>query len=105
MNKPLFWLYINKETKIKEIVEKRSRIETPNYEEIPLYTHPVKEQEPDLYSEDGFPLWTSPQFKELTDEEIGQIFADNLTFMIRTKEDANSLIDCAKAILRKAQEK
>ena len=27
-------------------------------------------QEPDLYSEDGFPLWTSPQFKDLTDEEI-----------------------------------
>ena len=47
----------------------------------------------------------SPQLKQLTDEEIGQIYADNLTFMVRTKEDANNLIDCAKAILRKASVK
>ena len=29
--------------------------------------------EPDLYSEDGFPLCTSPQLKDLTDEEFAGI--------------------------------
>jgi len=53
---------------------------------------------------DAIPLYTHP-VKELTDEEIGQIYADNLTFMVRTKEDANNLIDCAKAILKRASEK
>ena len=58
-------------------------------------------QEPDLYSEDGFPLWTSPQFKDLTDEEIM-----NLATEIGWKPNAlGLLVDFARAILRKAQEK
>jgi hypothetical protein len=65
---------------------------------IPLYTHPVKEQEPDLYSEDGFPLWTSPQFKELTDEEIMEVFNGVNLF-------TTNMVDVARAILRKAREK
>ena len=78
---------------------------------IPLYTHPVKEQEPDLYSEDGFPLWTTPQLKELTDEEIEYItkrwFNCHPDAKL-TEEFAMplySVIDLCKAILRKAQEK
>ena len=76
---------------------------------IPLYTHPVKEQEPDLYSEDGFPLWTSPQFKELTDEEIKQAKLESW----QQCKDTTEVIDFelsyqdelfARAILRKAQE-
>ena len=73
--------------------------------DIPLYTHPHKEQEPDLYSEDGFPLWTSPQFKELTNEEILQqaewMFG---TYFFESIDDPY-WIEFARAILRKAQEK
>jgi hypothetical protein len=63
----------------------------------PLYAHPVDEKQSKF---DG-----NNKVKELTDEEIWQIYADNLTFRVRTKEDANNLIYCAKAILRKAGEK
>ena len=65
--------------------------------------------EPDLYSEDGFPLWTSPQLKELTYEEIEDCFPEN---GCSSTEDGFGLVvsaqflhDFARAILRKAQEK
>ena len=51
---------------------------------IPLYTHPQAQQ------------WTiEAKFKQLTDEEIKQVWHDY----------QGTLIDFAKAILRKAQEK
>ena len=82
---------------------------------IPLYTHPhsdksgkAKTLEPDLYSEDGFPLWTSPQFKDLTDEEIWAIASEiepvEIQWGVRLSNELN-VLDFARAILRKAQEK
>ena len=67
-----------------------------------LYTHPVKEQEPDLYSEDGFPLWTSPQFRELTIKEIDEVSKE---IFKGYKNFYHYQINFARAILRKAQEK
>jgi len=62
----------------------------------------LKINEPDLYSEDGFPLWTSPQFKTLTDEELYQLaeYHGINDWLYET-----SVADFARAILRKAQEK
>ena len=61
-------------------------------------------QEPDLYSEDGFPLWTSPQFKDLTDEEIEVLASKHLCYQIEGSE-VSGVFNFARAILRKAQEK
>lgn len=60
----------------------------------------MKTNEPDLYSEDGFPLWTSPQFKILTDEEIQDIHNHNYGW-----DGDHSTLRFARAILRKAGEK
>ena len=85
---------------------------------IPLYTHPVKELHLSLqkskqtgellavtYTDDEHRivevLWQRPPVKELTDEEIAEVF-DN-TFKVRDFEDA--FLKFARAILRKAKEK
>ena len=70
-NKPVAWMSNGKEFYIQKNY-------CPDF--IPLYTHPVK---------------------ELTDEEITEIF--DTTFEVRDYED--SFIKFARAILRKAQEK
>jgi hypothetical protein len=67
---------------------------------IPLYTHPVKEQDTDCqYCKQG--CIRCDARKQLTDEEIAEVF-DN-TFKVRDFEDA--FLKFARAILRKAQEK
>jgi hypothetical protein len=52
------------------------------------------------YNKDDFPLYTTPQIKELSDEEIKAI-ANNLT----CTPDKNWNVLFAKAILKKASEK
>jgi len=84
---------------------------------IPLYTHPVKElhlslqksQDGELlavtYTDDEHRivevLWEKPPVKELTDEEIIDIWFE----VAETNSIAERQIQFAKAILRKAQEK
>ena len=75
-NKPVAWLVDNQAYTIKEAAESLSRIlESPA---IPLYTHSVK---------------------ELTDEEINELYMEH------GNKDWDWQIDFAKAILKKAQEK
>jgi hypothetical protein len=55
------------------------------------------------YNKDDFPLYTTPQTKELSDDEIHQIFRDESGFEIETCPIA--ILDFARAILKKASEK
>jgi hypothetical protein len=65
----------------------------------PLYTHPVKEPTDDPLA-NFKPVWQEvPAIKELTDEEITEVF-DN-TFKVRDFDDA--FLKFARAILRKVQ--
>ena len=80
-DKPIFWI-------TQEILDKTG---------IPMMSHAtkvigIKESKCSPFD---IPLYTTPQTKPLSDEEIGQIFSDHLCFMIRTKEEANNLIFCA----------
>jgi hypothetical protein len=77
---------------------------------IPLYTHPVKEL--DEQFKKGFEAgkeegWKARKFhhpaKELTDEEITQVFDE--CYPNNGDGDVVTLIDFARAILRKASEK
>ena len=76
---------------------------------IPLYTHPVKEDEGKVCARCGAiaydPVITQT-VKELTDEEIKQIFVEQTGFYFDDNPaDDLALMDFARAILRKAQEK
>ena len=73
-NEPIAWMRLtgNRVTRIT--------LEKVRYDDIPLYTHPVK---------------------ELTDEEIIKVYED----MLGVASAKGSAIDFARAILRKAQEK
>ena len=83
MNKPVAWKVNNKSYDI--IFEAEHYSKFTNKPMIPLYTHPVK---------------------ELTDEEIKQIFLEQTGFYFDDNPaDDLALMDFAKAILRKAQEK
>jgi hypothetical protein len=63
---------------------------------IPLYTHPVKEQDTDCqYCKQG--CIRCDARKQLTDEEIAEVFFG--------LEVGHGATDFARAILRKAQEK
>ena len=90
---------------------------------IPLYTHPVKEQDESFdrtasHMAGEYVSWTScvacgqrvtgdsihtcsPQLKQLTDEEIGQIWKD---CMESPYMQISNPVGFARAILRKAQE-
>ena len=57
---------------------------------------------PDWQVEDWIPLYTHPA-KTLTDEEINQVFDE--CYPNNADSDVVTLIDFARAILRKAQEK
>ena len=72
---------------------------------IPLYTHPVKEQDTDCqYCKQG--CIRCDARKQLTDEEICKIFNEHTGLGIHQKEaDKADLLVFARAILRKAQEK
>jgi hypothetical protein len=83
-NEPVAWMYESKNVDGKPYISDVSLkplfglVTRYGYKEIPLYTHPVK---------------------ELTDEEILQ-FQDKVPYTL-----GSDLIDFARAILRKAQEK
>jgi hypothetical protein len=69
---------------------------------IPLYTHPVKEQDTDCqYCKQG--CIRCDARKQLTDEEILELTKDSSIFEYREFDD--DLVRFARAILRKAQEK
>ena len=66
--------------------------------DIPLYTHPVKEQDTDCqYCKQG--CIRCDARKQLTDEEIGQLKGEWY------RGNYASFYDLVRAILRKAQEK
>lgn len=71
---------------------------------IPLYTHPVKDKPHPKCDEACMYLC---RMRELTDEEIEQLFLDETGFPIDcdAKIDSADIVGFAKAILRKAQEK
>ena len=79
-NEPVAWMYKDKENGMVSFLK-----ETLPFDAIPLYTHPVK---------------------ELTDEEILSLtgFKDN-PYDIFIEYEKEDLIEFARAILRKAQEK
>jgi hypothetical protein len=70
---------------------------------IPLYTHPVKEQDEsfDRTASHMAGEYVSYPVKELTDEEIIKVYED----MLGVASAKGSAIDFARAILRKASEK
>jgi hypothetical protein len=51
----------------------------------------------------GIPLYTTPQIKELSDEEITQVFDE--CYPNNGDGDVVTLIDFARAILKKASER
>ena len=105
MNEPVAWIsrdVLDADHIIKAVV----RREQDEQHTIPLYTHPVKEL--DEQFKKGFEAgkeegWKAHKFhhpvKELTDEEILQ-FQDKVPYTL-----GSDLIEFARAILRKAQEK
>jgi hypothetical protein len=79
-NEPVAWMLADKEAEhIRSIIAVQHDFVPEGCVEIPLYTHPVK---------------------ELTDEEIAEEWAKFYPDVFHTH-----LIDFARAILRKAQEK
>ena len=84
MNKPVAWgMFVDGDFWDAIHPDEHNRVEGEYV--IPLYTHPVK---------------------ELTDEEIKQIFLEQTGFYFDDNPaDDLALMDFAKAILRKAQEK
>ena len=81
--KPVAWMLADKEAEhIRSIMAVQHDFVPKGCVEIALYTHPVK---------------------ELTDEEMTQVF--NECYPNNADGDVVTLIDFARAILRKAQEK
>jgi hypothetical protein len=92
-NEPVAWMHQNPDYAI-------SKHQSLEYN-IPLYTHPVKEQDEsfDRTASHMAGEYVSYQ-KELTDEEIQELSEKHLDMDWQT-----GVIDFARAILRKAQEK
>ena len=109
-NKPVAWWTGKYEDEGEDFMfpnTRQAHIDHPQSEThiffpIPLYTHPVKEQELLAEIEDyppvGTKLYTHP-VKELTDEELYELLPVNL------RADEEDAFIFARAILRKASEK
>jgi hypothetical protein len=96
-NEPVAWMLADKEAEhIRSIMAVQHDFVPEGCVEIPLYTHPVKDKPHPKCDEACMYLC---QMRELTDEEIGDIWASMLT---DTREE---IIEFARAILRKASEK
>jgi len=101
-NEPVAWMHKPSGTVFNEII---ACVEPDDL--IPLYTHPAKESK----AKDRFSNYESiclqcgttiykPAFKTLTDEEIKELSEKHLDMDWQT-----GVIEFARAILRKAQEK
>jgi hypothetical protein len=98
-NEPVAWMRENEAWEGKYNFSKEKPPAYPNA--IPLYTHPVKEQDTDCqYCKQG--CIRCDARKQLTDEEI--IEELKLLPQLISMEDED-FINFARAILRKAQEK
>ena len=93
-NEPVAWMY-NYENFPDSFVVCRAR---KSDQDIPLYTHPVKEKPHPKCDEACMYLC---QMRELTDEEIDNV-GDEISNLIDTYAGRREF---ARAILRKAQEK
>lgn len=95
-NKPVAWMLID-EINGDYMLERHP---SGDYDWIPLYTHPVKEQDTDCqYCKQG--CIRCDARKQLTDEEI--IAVGNA--VVNHIDSNEGWIEFARAILRKAQEK
>ena len=104
MNKPVAWQVAEMLFDIEESAIEMAKVYGD--EVIPLYTHPVSK------AKDRFPNYESiclqcgttiykPAFKTLTDDEIRILINEVPDYNI----DIHDLMEFARAILRKAQEK
>ena len=88
--KPIAWIGIRRHGETRVSIEKLAN------DDIPLYTHPVKEQDTDCqYCKQG--CIRCDARKQLTDEEIVNLYKE-------TEADNGGIREFARAILRKAQE-
>jgi len=105
-NEPVAWIVSHNSYTIKEAAEAMSKLlDEPM---IPLYTHPVKEQDESFDRTASHMVGEYVSYKaELTDEEIykiaSQIEAIQPQHGLRLSNDLN-VMDFARAILLKAQE-
>ena len=100
-NKPVAWIEPDV-IPLTHIIKAVVRREQDEQYSIPLYTHPVKEQDTDCqYCKQG--CIRCDARKQLTDEEITQVFDE--CYPNNADGDVVTLVDFARAILRKAQEK
>jgi hypothetical protein len=92
-NEPVAWMGIRRHGETRVSVEKLDK------DDIPLYTHPVKEQDTDCqYCKQG--CIRCDARKQLTDEEI--IAVGNA--VVNLIDSNEGWLEFARAILRKAQE-
>jgi hypothetical protein len=100
-NEPVAWMLADKEAEhIRSIMAVKHDFVPKGCVEIPLYTHPVKEQDTDCqYCKQG--CIRCDARKQLTDEEI--IAVGNA--VVNLIDSNEGWLEFARAILRKAQEK
>ena len=104
--------------RIAELEGELSRYELRDLEQTSRIAELEKQQktEPDFYSEQGYPLYTTPQIKELSDEEIDSLIAEykigefNGFYVDKAMTESmqrryKNVLDFARAILKKASEK
>ena len=116
-NEPVAWGMTWKDGEIYDVISPAQHAKEEGDYTVPLYLHPVKELHLSLqkskqtgellavtYTDDEHRivevLWQRPPVKELTDEEIKKLAEKHLDMDWQT-----GVIDFARAILRKAQEK
>ena len=99
-NEPVAWMEIEE----GGITEYKVWREPVSSKSIPLYTHPVKEQDEsfDRTASHMAGEYVSYPVKELTDEEIVLVW-DKMRFIVLDED--KTIIEFARAILRKASEK
>ena len=98
-NEPVAW--IGKDELQFGFTDTRVTNEKESWDDIPLYTHPVKEQDTDCqYCKQG--CIRCDARKQLTDEEIEELAME---YLENTGKGIVGVYDFVRAILRKAQEK
>ena len=98
MNEPVAWIEPDV-IPLTHIIKAVVRREQDEQYSIPLYTHPVKEQDTDCqYCKQG--CIRCDARKQLTDEEIEELAME---YLENTGKGIVGVYDFARAILRKAQ--